>query len=87
MLLQTFSAGHCKALIQYNTKNFVSMKKFHLKKCRVNGNRELWLAISHSRKVKEVINNNDIFWLVKRKGLLRLGVFSQKIVLQYLHHQ
>ena len=31
----------------------------------VNGNHELWLAILHSRKVKEVINTNDIFWLVK----------------------
>ena len=34
----------------------------------VNGNRELWLAILHSRKVKEVFNTNDIFWLVKQKA-------------------
>ena len=35
----------------------------------VNGNHELWLAHSHSAKVKEVNNNNETFWLVKRKGL------------------
>ena len=37
----------------------------------VNGTRELWLAHSHSGKVKEVINSNEILWLLKRKGRVR----------------